>query len=72
MGHFRDIIELHLGEEAEEFAEWAFGPNFKTVPQGDIWKFWNEFHGDALLLDGTGKPAEDIPNMIAIWKERFV
>ncbi len=66
------IIEHYLGEKSEEFAEWAFGPDFKTIPQHDLLIKWNELHGDKLLLDGSGKPEGDIPRMIEIWGEVLV
>jgi hypothetical protein len=66
--HFRDIVESILGDKSEEFAEWAFGPNFKSISQTEIWKNWNELHGDCLMLCGSGKPSDDIPSMIVVWR----
>ncbi len=68
MANFRAIVEYYAGEEAEEFAEWAFGRNFKAIPGNEIWRNWNELHGDKLILEGSGKPLDDIAKMIEIWK----
>ena len=66
----RAFIESILGsEEAEKFAEWAWGKEFRTIISPDLVKKWNELHGDKFLLDAFGSPKEDIPNMIELWKK---
>jgi hypothetical protein len=68
MIHYRDIIEYYLHpKEAIQFASWAFGEDFKNIPQCDIWNDWNERHSGLLKLDPTGIPTQDLPKMIFIW-----
>jgi hypothetical protein len=70
MTRIRDLIELYLSEkEAEEFAEWAFGEDFRRF---DInYKAhirWNLRHRE-LILKESGSPQDDIPKMIELWKK---
>ena len=69
--HIRDIIEYHIGQDSEKFAEWAFGKDFRIGSfQYDAHVRWNKIHGDKLLLSDSGNPLEDIISMIKLWKER--
>lgn len=67
--NIRNIIESHIShEDAEIFAEWAFGPEFRTINLCfDAHKYWNERHRFILTLKPEGKPTEDIPRMIELW-----
>lgn len=66
----RDFIRAHLSnEDTEKFAEWAFGANYKSIPDYFFYKEWNRLHSDKMELDGNSIPSNDIPFMIEIWKE---
>lgn len=70
MAHYRDFVEHYAGlEQAEDFAMWAFGPGFKNISGGDIWKEWNKLHGDLYTIVGSNKPDDDIPKMVCIWRK---
>lgn len=66
----RYIIEKLIGhEEAEIFAKWAWGENFRNMIFSDeAVNIWNEKHGDKMTLQGSGSPSEDIPKMVELWK----
>jgi hypothetical protein len=69
--HQRSIIENFLSEkDAEEFAEWAFGENFREILRPDLVLAWNNLHSHQLILSSDGRPSEDIPKMIEIWRNR--
>lgn len=56
-------------EEAEKFAEWAFGSDFRTINlQHKAHLYWNELHGNKLRLLGSGRPADDLQKMIQLFK----
>lgn len=67
----REIIEQHIGKDAEIFARWAWGENFETMPiYGDApVEIWNKLHGDKLNIDRESRPIDDIPKMIELWKK---
>lgn len=69
--HIRDHIEMHLSiEDAEKFALWAFGDEFRTIDlQHEGYIYWNKLHGEDLLLKCDGRPIDDIPKMIKLWKD---
>jgi hypothetical protein len=72
MVHHRDIVELLIGEEnAPLFAEWAWGPNFKTLVGKELCEEWNKLHGNDLTIYMNGKLNKDIPKMIEIWKKQL-
>ncbi len=66
----RQIITDLIGdEEAEKFAEWAWGKDYqeivyseKAVPR------WNQLHGDKLEIHENGALVIDIPKMVDLWK----
>lgn len=69
--HHRDIVEHYLTEEeAEHFAEWAIGKDFREKERRQWPEFWNVLHGNELKLEESGYPEEDIPKMIELWKKR--
>ncbi len=64
----KDICEKYLGkEEAEEFALWAFGENYKKVSFNQFPELWNNLHSDFIVLEKSGKFRDDIPRMIFLW-----
>jgi hypothetical protein len=59
---------LILGqEEHNNFAEWAFGPEYETTYYEDIPDRWNELHPDLPKFDKTGNARTDILQMIHLW-----
>ena len=66
----RDIIEYLLKDKARQFAEWAFGENFETIPFSEMPSAWNNIHPTEFKLDGYGNPRHDIPRLIEIWNSR--
>jgi len=68
----RDVVENYLNQEqAEEFAFWAFGNDFKNFSHQEVFlEKWNELHGDLLFIYGYGMINEDIPKMIQIWQKQ--
>ncbi len=69
MRDIRDIVEDQIGDRAEEFAEWAFGEDYATNLQYNLFLEWNNRHSHFMLLKGGSKPSDDIPKMIEIWKQ---
>ncbi len=67
--HYRDIIEFYLPEkESYEFVKWAFGENFKELNPPELVCEWNKRHAKKLTVSPGGKPLEDIPKMIKLWR----
>lgn len=69
--HPRDIIEKLIGhQQAEIFAEWAWGENYRSMvfTQNAV-AWWNERHGDKLEIHANNRPKDDIPKMIELWKK---
>lgn len=67
--HHRYIIEHYLNEkESEEFAEWAFGENYKGLIRNELVFAWNQRHYEKMRISIAGNALEDIPKMIEIWK----
>lgn len=64
----RNYIEHLIGDQAETFAKWAFGPDFKKIYSSEMPEAWNKLHEDKLKLFMGGRIKEDIPKMIEIWK----
>lgn len=56
--HLRDTVEHYLGaEEAEKFALWAFGPEFRNFKDQKLFmEAWNALHGKEYLLFPDGAP----------------
>lgn len=74
MNRIRNIIENILCEkEAEEFAEWAWGDDFRDLNYkfaDDLVHRWNERHlKNGLILSVVNSPYDDIPKMIEIWRK---
>ena len=69
--YLRNFIESLLDQnEAEKFAEFAFGEDFRIINLNSRgYLCWNERHKDKLELQPNGLPSEDIPKMIEIWKK---
>jgi len=69
--HIKDLVEALIPEEAEEFAEFVWGKDFKKIILSgeSTVKLWNEKYGDKLKLSLDGSPASDIPDMIMIWRK---
>jgi len=66
----RDHIEYLLDkEEAPKFAEWAVGPNFRTISYKDYPGEWNKLHGDKLTVHGKDNTSDTLKKMIDFWKE---
>lgn len=71
--HLRDVVEEHLGDKSEEFAQWAFGKFYKDFGHPlNFMDSWNDLHGDKMTLELNGFMEIDIPKMIEIWKVRDV
>ena len=65
----KEYCEYILGKEkAAEFALWAFGPNFSSTLFNKFPEKWNILHGEKLEIFANGKPEDDLPKMIQIWK----
>jgi len=68
--NIRDIVEDIIPEkEAEKFAEWAFGPDYKNLESKEMCDEWNKIHSDVLILDQSSNPNFDIPVMIYLWRK---
>lgn len=70
----KDIIYAILSEEkACEFAKWAFGDDFTKLGdhcgKGSFFQAWNDRHNEVLKLKRNSEIKEDIPKMIALWKQ---
>jgi hypothetical protein len=70
MTHHRNIIEDYLSDkEAEEFAEWAVGEDFRVM-DGEDWPVaWNSRHSE-YLISGDSAMEIDIPKMIDLWNKQ--
>jgi hypothetical protein len=65
----KHIVESFLpNETVEEFAKWAFGPDFKDMTSLDLLRSWNVLHGEKYLLQSDSNRALDIAKMITIWE----
>lgn len=66
-----DIFRIFLEDEkAQECAKWAFGERcdeFTRTKQ--FLNAWNQLHGKEVFLNGSGRPFDDIPKMIELWKK---
>ncbi len=74
MVSLKHIIEYVLNpeddDEIENFAEWAFGKDFREFHHSmDFLEGWNLLHGDELHLSASGYIEEDVPKMIELWNE---
>lgn len=68
--HVRSLIESILSpSDAEKFAEWAWGKNYRTInlTSKESVDIWNGLHSNDLILDVKNSPSDDIPKMINIW-----
>lgn len=60
---------LESKEEAEEFAKWAFGEDFRSLNTYKKYlEEWNALHADDLLLHSSSYIAVDVPRMITLWR----
>ena len=67
-----DYVKSNLTSEenAEEFAQWAFGNDFNQI--FGIEKFanqWNEKHRDKFEIKYTSLISKDVPKLINIWRK---
>jgi len=74
MVSIRGLIEHFLkpehDEELEDFAEWAFGKEYRDFCHSmDFLNGWNHIHGDELYLSSNGYIEEDVLKMIELWNE---
>lgn len=74
MSHFKDWVYYLLSPSSDngipdEFAEWAFGKEFRTIPQNEIPTSWNSLHGDLFIINPSGSIKTDIQRMIEAWNE---
>lgn len=67
----RDTCNRHmLGDESvEDFGHWAFGEGHGGAIVWDLWKRWNEIHGEKYELKGTDIPSETLPKMVEMWRK---
>lgn len=68
----KGLVLLWLSkEEAEEFTRFVFGNDYLTIQCSaeDFIGVWNVKYGDDLILKGNGRPSEDIPKMISVWRK---
>jgi hypothetical protein len=87
MGFKGLFIEHGVPEEhIQEFGEWAFGPNFRSLmissPRAtslfsgissnglDFMNAWNEIHADKLRLSNNSRICEDARQMVILFNER--
>ena len=68
--HIRDLVELFLTrEDAEIFAKWAWGEEFRSIASG--WcEIWNKRHGNKIKLLESSRPINDMPKMIELWRKK--
>jgi len=68
----RDIaIELVGEEDADSFALWAFGKDYKAL--STMKRFadaWNERHGDLHNIDRSSPIVRDMIIMTDLWRDR--
>ena len=65
---FTPYFEDH--KELQDFAEWAFGPNYlKFYGYIDFIYSWNDLHSDLLTLNMNGSINEESKIMVTLWKE---
>lgn len=65
----RTAVEFYLSrEDAEKFAKWAIGDDFREKSQQDWPNIWNSRHGDLFMIHPEGDPHEDLKEMIRLWK----
>ena len=65
---FNPYFEDH--KELQDFAEWAFGPNYLNFYGSmDFLDSWNDLHSDLLTLNINGSINEDSKIMVNLWKE---
>lgn len=70
MANIRDLIELKLNKfEAEEFAKWAFGENFKELYVLDMMVSWNKLHGNSLELSPSMDIRESLIKMLNLYNK---
>jgi hypothetical protein len=69
--HFKQFMEQLITdpEDLESFGSWAFGEELRTL-EGSVnfMHKWNEIHGKELMLSSSGSVAEDVPEMISLWR----
>ena len=62
------IAEILCRCEIDEFCDWAFGNISDSLPQ-DVFVAWNKIHGDKLKLHEDDIIQNDLPKMVALWRE---
>ncbi len=63
---FDELLESE--KETDEFAEWAFGKDFRELAHGlQFLDAWNSLHVDH-VLDRSGIIAYDAPKMIMLYR----
>jgi hypothetical protein len=69
MKMFFEVL-LRDKEDCNEFAQWAFGENYRNFVHGlSFMQAWNEFHGEDFLLKENGLVVEAAPKMVMLWRE---
>lgn len=68
--HIRYILESLLEDDQPVlFAKWAWGNDIEHVELDKrLADLWNERHGEKMLLKYEGRPFDDIPKMIELWR----
>lgn len=68
---FNVVCKLKKGEDPDEFALWAFGPNFDFFQiYREYMDSWNSLHSDKLKLTGDLTINESLAKMIEVWRHR--
>jgi len=70
--YFTPYFKVNDEKTLNEFALWAFGPDFERLSSKDLANRWNDLHGDEHYIDLSREngPEKDAPIMLGMWMRR--
>lgn len=62
------IKHLYEEEDIDDFALWAFGEDYQSIVLSELYKRWNELHGECYEINPKSSPKNDAIHMVELWR----